>query len=587
MRSTIIAILFLLSLSVPARAEEWIKIYQDGEPVYYAVGYDVEFVRPTDDEIDTANTALLDTVLGYGPWRADAGYGATEYNDTVDAAEHYGRRRGGAFAHKVAIRDYLSPGDWRGLFGDSYDPGATYIEADKSGPHWSFDGAGFSRWGYVYSLDDQGELVRSERRRRQGEITWRRGSMDGGVWRLTGIHYEMNVDLDARQAADVKFRQAGASFRQVENGYQLEGGVYYGSYTSDQLNLNNEYAGGELSAARQLSGDAVVSAEVDYRHTDAGLQDGSVERLRGGGQLSWDICTDATLITSARTCLTDNSVSVGSVVDGYQEYNGLLTYHPEPGVWVSAGFRRRETDLSRLTLEDPATVAAATTVPWPDFNVLDALRVDANSASDRIELRGRVRLKRSLFLSGYYADEQFDELPDAPVYGGASLVSSYFCDRREQGDMRLRWDLGGGANVQLSGMNQTHTNNDRDSEYTLRRYAAGYSGPLGGKWRWTAGVSRHETLVKLGLDPAEESASWNYDVSVASYGSFADYRLSWAHQRTDTAPGGDYHGLGLELTLADWPVSINAWYRKRTESLNGFGDYEDSGVTCAYHFELR
>lgn len=588
MRTAITTVLLAAGLGSAAVAADWVYVYEDGKPVAYSVGAGFEFQHVDDARIDADNEALLDTVLGYGPWRADVGYGATEYNNTVDAAEHYGRRRGGTFVQDIFVRDYLSPGDWQGLFGDYCDPGAGYVELDKSGPHWSLDATAFSRWGWVYGLDAQSALRRDERRRRQGEFTWRRGSMDGGVWLLRGQAYELNVDAAAPQADDIRHRRGEAGFRAVESQFAAEGAGYYGRYSSTGLDMDNRYLGGRFSGTAGFSRDLVAVGDVDYRSIDAERQNGTVTRLDATGAVEWFLNSDTRLIARARGLREDSGIAAGSLLTGATELGGGLLYHPEPGVWVSADYRRRDFDLERLALELPAVAGL---VGGGDAGLADELqqyRVAESAASDRYELRGKCRVKRKLFLSGSYVVEDFSKLPAAGELGGGDTRYSYYADERQSADMRLRYNLGGGANVQLSGNNERRDNGASGSSYELERYAFGYSGPLTGKLRWTLGLSRHETAVSL-AGPAEAyaAASWNYDVSLASYGDFADYRVTWARQTTADAPGGHYHGVGLELTLAELPVSLNAWYRKRTEALGGFSDYEDSGITVAYHFELR
>jgi len=588
MRLALTTVFLSLGLAGAARAADWIYVYEDGRPVAYSVGAGFEFQQVGDRQIDADNEALLGSVLGYGPWRADVGYGATEYNNTVDAAEHYGRRRGGPFIQDLFVRDYLSPGDWQGLFGDYYDPGANYLELDKSGPHWSLDATSFSRWGWVLGLNDQGALTRDERRRRQAEFRWRRGGMTGGIWRLAGRHYELNVDRSAPQADDIKHSLGEGGFRTAARSCVVESSAYYGTYSSNTLNMDNSYTGGRLAGTARLSPDLAAVTDVDYRTIDAQRQGGSVDRLSARGRLEWFLNNDTRLIARAQEVREDSAIAAGSLLTGVTEVGGGLLYHPEPGVWVAADYARREIDAERLQLELPAVGALVTAPRIGDYTELTPYRAPESAAADRYELRGKCRVKRRLFLSGSYVLEDYSRLPGAGRLAGVEAgLASYFSDERSAGDLRLRYNLGGGANVQLSGTNQRRDNTELDTAYELTRYAFGYSGPLTGKLRWTLGISRHETGVELAGPAAPLStASWNYDVSLASYGDFADYRLSWARQTTADAPGGDYHGVGLEMTLADLPLSLNAWYRKRSEGL-AFSDYEDSGITIAYHFELR
>lgn len=580
--------LIFLAMSVPAAAADWVYVYEDGQPVAYSVGPGFQFQQVGDARIDADNEALLGSVLGYGPWHADVGYGATEYNSTVDAAEHYGRRSGGVFAEDVFVRDYLSPGDWEGIFGDYCDPGAAYLELDKSGPHWSMDATGFTRYGWVYGLDRAGGLRRDERRRRQGEFTWRRGGMTGGVWLLRGQAYELNIDRAAPQANDIKHWRSEAGFRAVGRNSVSEASVYAGNYSSDMLNMDNAYLGSQFSGTARLSRDLSARGDVDYRSIDAGRQDGSVDRYNARGELEWFLSDDTRLIARARQAGEESGIAAGSLLTGATELGGGLLYHPEPGVWLSADYTRRDVDLDRLQLERPEAAGLLDGRGGADRELLLPYRVAESAASDLYELRGKLRVKRRLFLSGSYALEDFSKLPASGLLGSSEALYSAYADQRRAGDLRLRYDLGGGANMQLSGDNQRRESSDLGSAFELQRYAMGYSGPLAGKLRWTLGLSRHETQVSL-AGPVQpfSAASWNYDVSLASYGEFADYRVTWARQTTTDAPGGDYHGVGLELTLAELPVSVNAWYRKRTEALGGFSDYEDSGITIAYHFELR
>jgi hypothetical protein len=565
-------------------------IYQDGQPVAYPVSDEVEFYDVPAEDIHASNAELLAEVTGYDPQVADIGYGSTKYeDDDVHYSEWYTRRRGAVYVKDVAVQDYLSPGDWRGVFGEYFDPGAAYIELDKSGPHWSFDGSGFSAFGWVYGLDDE-DLVYNDRRRKQADLRWRRGSMDGGVWRASLRGYRVSVDSGPEQPRDVKCYQGMLGFRRVEADYILESDAFYGAYNSERGQQDNAYTGGKLAGETWLGENVALDADMKYTAIDVQQQDASVQRADAGASLAWELGEFATLTTRARRYDENTDLAANSHLTGYQDTGARLELHPDPSVRLSADYRQRDLDFERLRLEDPSALSYVFSDTVPLAEDLAALREPVSATSKRYEYEARFKLGRNVLAGAGYTDEQISGLPNTGQVTTSGTVAPYFGDERDRGSAYVQYLLGHHTSLAVRGGFENKRNTLRDSEFSTQHYGLHCSTPLGRGATFLCGVSRHEAELDLPAAAAGwDSAAWNYDLALSGAGGFLeDYRLSYRWQDASGTAGADFQGLGLELRLKRYPLYIASWWRDRETTLpGGMGSFDDAGVNITYRIDFR
>lgn len=586
MKLLICVSVFLLVMADRVSAKEWIYVYENGEPVGYSVGSDFEFYEVAESDIEAGNAELLAQITTYSPHYADVGYGSTEYNKENEAAEHYGRRKGGLLASNVSVTDWLSPGDWQAVYGDYYDPGTAYLELDKSGPHWSFDSSSFYRFGYVYGVDGTA-FQRDQRRRRQHEFTWRRGSMDGGVWKLKGLAYEINGDGETAQARDLKLKQLGVEFRAVECNLVVEGQAYAGKYLSKRADMRNEYLGAQLDGSYWLSEQLQLNIDGSLVSIDAAQQDGEVTRSNAAAGLAWEMADGLTLSASLRAVNEESDIAANSRLKGYQDSTARLEYRQSSAINCAVDLRHREMDTERLKLEDDAIFAVLYTDPPPGRVELQGFREPGSASSDKLSLSSQLKLSDNCSLSANYQQEQFDSLPSVGNFTSESVVAPYFADESAQGSLAVRFELPAGGNFSLRAEQNRRENSARTASYESNRYALGYSSNLARQLRWNIGVSRNEDDIVLEGESTDfTGGNWNYHVSMCGEQKWADYRFTYASNIIDGAYGA-YDSLGMELTLQDIPIYITAWWRERGETLGGLGTFADSGVNLGYHFVVR
>ncbi|MCH7471484.1 hypothetical protein IIA79_00830 [bacterium] len=587
MRIYFIAALLVLGLQGLAQAAEWIYIYEDGQAVGYSVGADFEFYEVAIEDIHEENQALLGSLPGYGPWHTLAGYGQTEYNSTVFNAEHYGIRRGGPFIQDLFVRDYLSPGDWQGIFGDHYHPEALYVELDKSGPHWSLDATAFARFGYVYGHDYDGNPTRAERRRHHAELTWRRGSMEGGVWRVRSLAYDV-ITGDSLQAKDVKHMRVEAEFRRVEPGYVLEGGVYQGMYRSEGAHMSNTFTGARLEGDTWLGESLGLHGDARVTSIDARKQDGTVVRGDFGGSVTWELGEDWTLTGTTRRISENSDIAANSHLTGYTDVGGRLSYRPKPARSVSVGYRHREVQAERLRLEDDGIFALIYASPPSTRADMAGLRVDSSAESDRLDMRGNLRLNKHWYLGASFSNEDFGERPLVGNFTDDNPAPPYFADERQQSSVHLRYDTRRRGSVTLRSDYLSRSNSERQSSYRYKRHFLGFSAPLSKESTWTAGVSKNDSSVNLVGDGQDWNGnSWNYELTLSGEADWAGYRVSYNRQLVDSTWGGNYDSIGMELTFRGVPLYLSTWYRDQADALGGFGAYHDFGVNLAYQITMQ
>ena len=591
-RGTLCALLFAAVLCLlPGLAHaRLVWIYQDGQAVAYPIGDDVEFYGLTPEEIHEANWELLGEVNGFDPQVADIGYGATEFEDgDVHYSEWYTRRRGAIYAKDVAIRDYLSPGDWRAVFGEYFDPGAAYFEADKSGPHWSLDARGFTAFGWVYGLEDE-DLKYDDRRRRHGELRWRRGSMDGSLWRTNVRAYRVSIDNGLAQPRDVKHIQGEVGFRMSEGDYILEGGVFHGAYNSHSAQQDNVYTGAKLDGEYWFSEDVSVAADGKYTQIDAQQQGENVGRADAGASLAWELGEFATLSTRTRILKEDTDLAANSHLTGYQDVGVRLEVHPDPTVRLAADYRQRDLDYQRLRLEDPAVVDFLFATSPPLAEELAELREAQSATSDRYQFEARFKLAPNLIAGADYSLEDFSELPQVGQAFTGNLVPAYFGDERERGGAYVQYLLGHETSLAARGGFESKRNGARDSEYTTQHFGLHCATPAGRGATFLCGVSRREAEFDLPDTVLDwNSDAWNYDVALTGGGGpLESYRLSYRWQDAEGTSGADFHGLGLEFRLKRYPLYIASWWRDRETTLPmGRGSFDDAGVNITYRIDFR
>ncbi len=567
-----------------------IWIYQEGETVAYPVSDDVEFYSISRADINQANAELLGEVLGYEPQVADVGYGSTKYEDgDVHYSEWYTRRRGAVYIKDVAVLDYLSPGDWRGLFGEYFDPGASYFELDKSGPHWSFDAEAFTAFGWVFGLEDE-DLVYNDRRRRQADVRWRRGSMDGGVWRLDLHAYRVSIDAGLAQPRDVKHLRGEAGFRMSEPDFVVEGGLFHGAYNSRSAQQDNVYAGGRVDGEWWLADSVSVAADAKYTRIDAQQQGETVGRTDAGASLAWELGELATLSAKARVVQEDTDLAANSHLTGYQDFGTLLEIHPSESVRLAADYRQRNLDYQRLRLEDPAALdfVLATTTPLAED--LAGLREPQSATSDRYRFEARFKLTPNLLAGADYSVEDFAQLPQVGQSITSSLADPYFGDERSRGSAYVQYLLGYRTSIGARGSVESKRNSVRDSAYTARNFGLHCSAPAGRGATFLCGVSHRESefdLPETGFD--WDSDAWNYDVALTGAGGLLEsYRLSYRWQDAEGTSGSDSQGLGLEFRLKRYPLYVASWWRDRETTLPGErGSFDDAGINITYRIDFR
>jgi hypothetical protein len=570
-----------------AAAKDWVYIYQDGQPVGYSVGDGFEFYEVPEEDIHAGNAELMAEVMGYGPQRGSVGYGHTQWNHQHESAEFYGRRKGGFVVNDVSITDYLSPGDWQGIYGDYYDPGSMYFELDKSGPHWSFDSQSQNRYGYILGLDDTGRYQRVERRRRQHQFTWRRGSMDGGVWRVEGLGYELNRDAVLAQGQDVRFKQLQAEFKMVECDLVAQGGVFGGKYHSLAADLDNSYLGGQLDLAYWLA--PCLQLQLDSRVTaiDARNQNGQITQANAGGSLSWEMADGLSLTAALRSFNNNSDIAANSHITGYQDVSGELAYTDPGKASVSVGLRHRDVDAERLRLEDPAILGVLYSDPPPDTDALAGFRIPASGSSNAVTVATDLALGPDCTLTGRLLHEEYDELPLAGNFTDAQPADPYFADSRQQASLALRCQFDSSANLALRAEQNERSNSARLSSYEWQRYSLGYSSRLMGDMRWNVGLSHNrQRLTRNSGTLYAENANWNYQLGVSGEQEWADYRFTYQSNLADH-DDGYYQGVGVELSLNETPVYFTAWWRRRDETLGGYGNFDDAGANIGYRFLLK
>jgi hypothetical protein len=584
---------FALALAGSWPGLAWAKlvwVYQDGQPVAYPVSEDYEYYAIAAAEIHEANAALLGEVKGYDPQVADIGYGSTKYDDDdVHYSEWYTRRRGAVYLKDVAVQDYLSPGDWRGLFGEYFDPGAAYAELDKSGPHWSLDAQGFSAYGWVYGVDEE-DLVYSDRRRQQARLAWRRGSMDGGVWRASVNGYRVSTGAGTAQPRDVKHYDTALGFRQAEANHLLESSVFYGANNSTRGQQDNAYAGGKLAGTAWLGDHVALSADAKYTSIDVQQQDATVQRADGGAGLAWELGRFATLSARARFHDEQTDLAANSHLTGYQDAGARLELHPSASVRLSAGYRERNLDFERLRLEDPAVLDFIFAEAVPTANELADLRSAESATSKLYEYEARFKLGRDVLAGAGYSQEQIDGLPETGQAITSTTAAPYFGDERSRGNAYIQYLLGQRTNLALRGGYERERNSLRESEYYTQHYGLHCTTALGPGVSFLCGASRRQADLDLARDPAAwDSDAWSYDAGFTGAGGcLENYRLSYRWQQASGTAGGDFQGLGLELRLRQYPVCIAGWWRDRETNLHdGQGTFDDAGINITYRIDFR
>jgi len=581
-----LALAAMLAAVSAAVADEQVYVYRDGQPVAYAVGEDVAAGETDAEAIHAANTALLATILGESPQHADLGYGATEFNRGTENSELYGVRKGGLLTHGLVYTQYLSPQDWQGVYGDYSDPGGASVELDKSGPRWSFDSSSFFRFGYIYGLDGE-QYVRGERRRRMHAFTWRRGGMDGGVWRVSGLVYEMNREDDVAQARDLKLRRLAGEFRAVECGLVVEGGAYGGKYVCNRADMDNSFIGGRLDGSYWLADRVELVFDGDLLNIDAAHQNGAVTRANASAGVTWELCDGLSLGASLRSLAEGGDISATSHLTGYQDTSARLEYSDGSRANVAIDLRHREADAQRIKLEDANAISVLLAEPAPTREELAGLRTPASATSDTVTVSTDWRLAEHCQLSARLLSEQFSKLPEAGDMSNAQAAAPLFADERTQGSLALRYEMPGGAGLTFRAEQSKRRNSARLTEVSALAYAAGYGASLADHLRWNVGVSRNEDSVAIGdAAPELSDGSWNCHVSVGGEQDWADYRFTYAANNLDHTSGA-YKSFGTELKLHKWPVYVTAWWRDRGETLGGVATFHDTGVNVAYHLVLQ
>jgi hypothetical protein len=591
LRTIITGLCLLLALPLYAKAQDWIYIYEDGVPVGHLVGDGFEFYEVDPADIAQANQELMAELPGYGPHRATIGAGAAQgQSGGAAAAEHYQPRPDGVQVSDLSIRDYLSPGDWQAIYGDYYGSRNWYTELDKSGVHWSWDSTSFNTAGHVYGLDandDSGaKYLRGDRERYQTDFTWRRGTMDGSVFRVRGLTYETNIRDAGDQPVDVKLRRVQSDFRSVEHGYSVSGALYGGKYFSNRMRMDNAFTGGKLEAGHWISRNLGIFADGTLTQFDLGREESGVTRSNWGGSVV--LAGNGLSLTGySRMWREDTDFAANSHIRGYDDLGAKLEYRPSGNTYLAAGYRKRDLDAERLRLEDGDIYDAlfaqtpATRKDWSGF------REKSSASSDRFDFMGRVKLSENLYLGANYSKDDWGQLPIVGNLDGTTNPS-YLADLLTQKSAQLSYNLRCNGRLTLRSEELERENSMRASNFDRVSHALNYSGALCRQVRWGAGVSRTESKLDLNGVAQDWSAdSWNYDLTLAGQGGIGDYRFSYRRQATDGASGGDYDSLGLELKLDELPLSISAWWRERQDALGGAGSFDDSGLSLGYYISIK
>lgn len=591
LRTIIAGLILLVAVPTAARAQDWIYIYQDGEPVGYLVGNDFEFYEVDHADIVQGNMELMAELAGYGPHTATVGYGvAQKQNAGTALAEFYKPRPDGVQVSGVSIRDYLSPGDWQAVYGDFAGARSWYTELDKSGVHWSWDSTSFDTAGHVYGLeandDNSPRYVTGDRERYQTDFIWRRGTMDGSAFRIRGLAYETNIRDGGAQPIDVKLKRMQGDFRSIEHGYSVAGALYGGKYVSNRLQMDNTFAGAKLEVGHWISPNIGVFADGALTQFDLGGEDAGATRSNLGGNVVLT-AADISLTGFGRMWQEDTDFAANSHLRGYDDLGARLEYRPSGDFYLTAGYRKREVDAERLRLEAGEAYDGLFADPAPTRKEWASLRQATSAASDRFDFQGRVKLAERLYLGANYVRDDWDELPVVGNLNGTTNPS-YFADLRTQKSAQLTYDLWCNGRFTLRSEELERENSQRLSNFSRVSHALNYSGSLCRKLRWGAGVSRTETGIDLAGETQDWDAdSWSYDFSLNGQGGIGDYRFSYRRQDTDGASGGSYDSLGLELTLEDLPISLAAWWRERADALGGAGNFDDTGISLGYHISIR
>ncbi len=591
LRLLIVSLGLLIALPLAARAQGWIYIYEDGVPVGHLVGEDFEFYEVELADIIQGNMELMAELSGYGPHTATVGAGtARDQSDTAAAAEQYKPRPEGVQVSGLSIRDYLSPGDWQAIYGDYSSSRSWYNELDKSGVHWSWDSTSFNTAGHVYGLDANDDsspkYLRGDRERYQTDFIWRRGTMEGSVFRVRGLLYETNIRDAGDQPVDVKLRRVQSDFRAVENGYGVSGALYGGKYVSSRMQMDNAFTGGKLEMGHWISRNLGVFANGEMTLFDLGGTDEGVTRSNWGGSV---ILTggDLSLTGYGRMWKEDTDFAANSHLRGFDDLGARLEYRPSGNTYLSAGYRKRDVDAERLQLEKGEVYDALFADPPAARKDWAGFREATSASSDRFDFMGRVKLSDGLYLGANYSQDDWDELPVVGNLDGTTNPS-YLADLRTQKSAQLSYDLRCDGRLTLRTEELERENTLRASNFDRVSHALSYSGALCRDLRWGAGVTRTETKLDLSGETQDWDAdSWNYDFTLAGQNSIGDYRFSYRRQATTGASGGDYDSLGLELQLDDLPLSISAWWRERQDALGGAGSFDDSGLSLGYHISIK
>lgn len=591
LRMILATLVLLIALPLAARAQDWIYIYENGVPVGHLVGNDFEFYYVDPADIAQANKELMGELSGYGPHLATVGVGLSEdQSNNEAAAEHYKPRPDGAQVSGVSLRDYLSPGDWQAIYGDYFSNRSWYTELDKSGVHWSWDSTSFDTAGHVYGLDANADhspkYIRGDRERYMTDFTWRRGTMDGSVFRISGLTYETNVRNGGDQPIDVKLRRVQSDFRSVEHGYTVQGAVFGGKYVSNRLGMNNSFTGGKLDAGHWLSPNVGIFADGTLTAFDIGGTGAGVNRANWGGSIDFQ-ARGLTLSGYTRTFTEDTDLAANSHITGYDDLGARLEYRPSGNAYVSAGYRKRDVDVERIRLEAPALYADLYADPPPTRADLAGFREPASASGDRFDAQTRIKLSDNLYFGASYSKDEWDKLPIVGLLNGTTHPS-YFADQRTQQSAQLTYNMRCNGRITLRSEELERNSGLRDSSFSHTSQALNYSGSLCRRLRWGAGVSR----VKTGLDLTGTvqdfaDSSWNYDLSLTGQGAIGDYRFSYRKHAVDGTSGGDYDSLGLEWKLKDVPLSVSAWWRERQDAMGGAANFDDAGLSLGYYISVR
>jgi hypothetical protein len=571
-----------------------VRIYYDGGVCTFEADEEWEFFEVECADIRQGNADLMREVSACGSEGALA-LGASIYNGNDDPQLGLlGRSLDGPVGQGEWKRRIGRNGDWQELFFDFADEDSYSAGYDRSTLRGNIGLDQFTRNGYVFALrsdDDSSPASHAydagTRDRSLTDATYRSGSAEGGNWRLSLRHYDLEIGDDVpAQPDDSRMTRVELSGRVVECDTTLEGAVFAGSYLSRRAVLDNDFSRARLDASHWLGERFELQADGSVTRIEAGLQDGGATRSDYSAQLGWDMSCDLRLSAFARGYSDASDISAASSLRVLRDSGARLDFRPDGNTSLSATLTDREVDSERVQLENNDILPFIVTFdPVPTREDLAGLRVNERARGRLLDIAARHRFDCRFHAGASYREQDYSTLPPTSQLFAADPFPAYFADHASQASLHAAYDLCNIGNVTFRADRDRRENSARGSSFARDQYTLGYSAPLYDTARLGLGVTRQETSIATTSAEDDFSGSgWNYSLNLSGASGCTSYVISASRATSAGHDGGDLSALGLELDFAS-PWRLSAWWRQWGDFLGG-RSASDIGVQASYRIEL-